>query len=146
MNGWRMIRVSSGNSVYACERGTVEYSPKLKYRIEKKNAFDPAYIHRREPYREDEFTLEAPLLPEFYASLLYFLTQPGSFYLEFDHAGARKQFPVTIDSLPRCADDLHEYRDAVKFTLESRYTGTPTAINFDIIIPQEDDDTTITTG
>ena len=94
----------------------------------------------------DEFTVEAPLLPEFYASLLYFLTQPGSFYLEFDHAGARKQFPVTIDSLPKCADDLHEYRDAVKFTLESRYTGTPTAINFDIVIPQEDDDTTITTG
>ncbi len=28
----------SESIVYACERGTVEYTPKLKYRIEKKNA------------------------------------------------------------------------------------------------------------
>jgi hypothetical protein len=142
MNGFRLIRQSNGNTTFfTCSMGTVEYSPKLKYRIEKKNAFDPATIHYRDPYREDAFALEVPIQPVEYAALLTFLTTEGIFYLEFDHNAVRKQFKVTIEALPKCPDDLHEYRDAAKFTLESRYTGTPPFIDFDnIIVPGNEDD------
>ncbi|MDP3113676.1 MAG: hypothetical protein Q8M98_02770 [Candidatus Cloacimonadaceae bacterium] len=134
MKGFRMIRTGSGNSFYACTNGQVEYVPKLKYRIEKKNAYDPTFIHQREPYREDVINLEAVLRPEEYSAFLYFLTIPGKFYIEFTMFGTLvRQFPVTITQLPKMPDDLHEYPEKIKVSLESRYTGELTFINFDYI-------------
>ncbi|MDP2173455.1 MAG: hypothetical protein Q8J62_06745 [Candidatus Cloacimonadaceae bacterium] len=134
MKGFRMIRTGSGNSFYTCENGQVEYVPKLKYRIEKKNAYDPAILHQREPYREDTINIEAVLRPEEYSAFLYFLTQPGKFYIEFTWYSTQiRQFPVTVAQLPKMPDDLHEYPEKIKVTLESRYTGELTNINFDYI-------------
>ncbi|MDP3114060.1 MAG: hypothetical protein Q8M98_04705 [Candidatus Cloacimonadaceae bacterium] len=134
MKGFRMIRTGSGNSFYTCENGQVEYVPKLKYRIEKKNAFNPVILHQREPYREDAINIEAVLRPEEYSAFLYFLTIPGKFYIEFTwYSTLIRQFPVTVTQLPKMPDDLHEYPEKIKVSLESRYTGELAFINFDYI-------------
>jgi len=131
MKGFKMIRVDNGYSTYTCEDALIEYIPKQKYRIEKKNAFDPTILHQREAYREDTINIEAIMYPEQYSAFLYFLTQPGKFYIEFNwYSIITRQFPVTIAQLPKMPDDLHEYPEKIKVTLESRYTGTPTTINF----------------
>ncbi len=132
--GFRMIRVDdSGHSFYYCETGEVDYEPKQKYRIEKKNAFDPSLINRREPYREDSFSIEAYLYPEEYNAFLYFLSQEGTFYLEYEQTGKSRQmqFPITIESLPKCTGDLHTEPDKIKLTAISRYTSTLPFIDFD---------------
>ncbi|HPT71736.1 MAG TPA: hypothetical protein PLE74_05600 [Candidatus Cloacimonadota bacterium] len=131
--GFRMIRRDdSGISIITCDTGEVDYEPKQKYRIEKKNAFDPSLIKRRDLYREDSFSIEAYLLPAEYNAMLYFLTQEGDFFLEYEQEGHshQMQFPVTIESLPKCTDDLHSEPDKIKFTAISRYTGTLPFIDF----------------
>lgn len=125
---WKLIRVSSHRYDFHAPSGMLEYRPSQKYRIEKQNAFDPTFIHLREAYREDSFMLEAVLSPPDYDDLLYILTDSGSLYLEFES----KQFPVTVKSLPACPDDLLQYPDIVKFTLESRYWDTPGTMDFSI--------------
>jgi len=139
MKGFRMIRVDTGRSIYTCENGQVEYIPKIKYRIEKKNAFDPSIVHQREPYREDTINLEAVLYPEEYSAFLYFLTQPGKFYVEFQwYSIIVRQYPVIITQLPKMPDDLHEYPEKVKVCLEARYVGEPGFINFDYYTTLDD--------
>lgn len=132
MKGYRLIRVDDyGNNILHHETGTVEYRPKLKWRIEKKNAFDPSFIHRRDSYHEDELNLTAVVSPEGYNELETFLSTAGTFYVEFEHQGGRRQqFPVIVDDLPKCPDDLHEYPTTVEFSLISRYRETPGYVNF----------------
>jgi len=51
IRGWRLIRqTSNGVFYFNCTTGQVEYSPRRKYRIEKKNAFDPTILHQRDEY------------------------------------------------------------------------------------------------
>lgn len=119
----------------------MEYSPNRKFRLEKKNAFNPTILHQREEYREDGFELQASLLPSEYYNLLSFLTNTGKLYLEYTaYDNIKSQFPVTIAQLPKCPDDLHEYTEKVKFSLESRYIGSPGYIDFGIIIIEDDGD------
>ena len=62
IKGFKLIRwAEDGIFYFLCPHGQIEYSPNRKYRIEKKNAYDPTIIHRREAYREDSFDLEAIL-------------------------------------------------------------------------------------
>ncbi len=64
MSGFRMIRVdNSGHSIYTCEEAVIEYAPKLKYRIEKKNAFDPTILHQRESSGKIPFPLSSSNIP-----------------------------------------------------------------------------------
>jgi hypothetical protein len=50
IRGWRLIRQTPQMIYYFnCSNGQVEYAPNQKYRIEKKNAYDPTLIHRRKP-------------------------------------------------------------------------------------------------
>jgi hypothetical protein len=119
----------------------VEYSPRRKYRIEKKNAFDPTILHLRDEYREDSFDLQASLNPDEYYTLMSFITATGNLYLEYTaYNEVRSQFPVTVSQFPKCPDDLHEYTEKVKFSLESRYIGSPGYIDFGIIIIEDDGD------
>jgi len=119
----------------------VEYSPRRKYRIEKKNAFDPTILHLRAEYREDSFDLQASLNPDEYYTLMSFITATGNLYLEYTaYNEVRSQFPVTVSQFPKCPDDLHEYTEKVKFSLESRYIGSPGYIDFGIIIIEDDGD------
>lgn len=143
IKGFKLIRwANDGIFYYACENGQVEYNPAQKYRIEKKNAYDPTYIHRREAYREDSFDLEAVLEPQQYYSLMTYLLGPGKLYLEYTaYNDVKHQFPVTIAQLPKCPDDLHEYPTKIKFSLESRYIGSPGYIDFGIIIITDFDET-----
>ena len=120
----------------------MEYSPRRKYRIEKKNAFDPTILHLRDEYREDSFDLQASLNPDEYYTLMSFITATGNLYLEYTaYNEVRSQFPVTVSQFPKCPDDLHEYTEKVKFSLESRYIGSPGYIDFGIIIIEDDSDT-----
>ena len=145
IKGWKLIRWDTlAINYFTCANGQVEYSPQKKYRIEKKNAFDPTIIHRREAYREDSFDLEAVLEPSEYYSLMSFLLSSGRLYLEYTaYNSISSQFPVTISQLPKCPDDLHEYPTKVKFSLESRYIGSPGYIDFGIIIITDFDETVI---
>ena len=119
----------------------MEYSPRRKYRIEKKNAFDPTILHLRDEYREDSFDLQASLNPDEYYTLMSFITATGNLYLEYTaYNEVRSQFPVTVSQFPKCPDDLHEYPEKVKFSLESRYIGSPGYIDFGIIIIEDDGD------
>ena len=145
IKGFKLIRWNSqGVFFLSCEHMEVEHIPRRKYRIEKKNAYDPTIIHRREAYREDSFDLEAVLEPAEYYSLMSFLLSPGRLYLEYTaYNSINSQFPVTISQLPKCPDDLHEYPTKVKFSLESRYIGSPGYIDFGIIIITDFDETVI---
>ncbi|MDD2231134.1 MAG: hypothetical protein PHY48_17245 [Candidatus Cloacimonetes bacterium] len=142
IRGWRLIRqTSNGVFYFNCTTGQVEYSPRRKYRIEKKNAFDPTILHQRDEYREDSFDLQATLNPDEYYTLMNFITSSGRLYLEYTaYNEVRSQFPVTVSQFPKCPDDLHEYPEKVKFSLESRYIGSPGYIDFGIIIIEDDSD------
>lgn len=141
LEGWKLIRLQGGvASVYHCETGQIDYRPQTRYRIEKRNAFNPTIRHQRGEYREDRFDLQAILTPDSYANLLAFLAAGGRYYLEYMHGSTRKQFPVTITSLPDCPDDLHEYPEKAKFSLESSYIGSPGWFDWTTIIVQDDDE------
>ncbi len=142
IRGWRLIRqTSNGVFYFNCTTGQVEYSPRRKYRIEKKNAFDPTILHQRDEYREDSFDLQATLNPDEYYTLMNFITSSGRLYLEYTaYNEVRSQFPVTVSQFPKCPDDLHEYTEKVKFSIESRYIGSPGYIDFGIIIIEDDGD------
>ena len=147
IKGWKLIRQDDqGVNYYFCQNGQVEYSPNQKYRLEKKNAYDPTYLHRREAYREDSFDLEGVLTADEYYNLMEFVLAGGRLYLEYTaHGSINSQFPVTISQLPKCPDDLHEYPVKIKFGLESRYIGSPGYIDFGIIIITDFDETVIST-
>ena len=71
IKGFRLIRWSSeGVFIRNWPTGEVEYIPRTKYRIEKKNAFNPSIVHRRDEYREDGFDLQVSLYPHEYYELL----------------------------------------------------------------------------
>jgi hypothetical protein len=142
IRGWRLIRqTSNGVFYFNCTTDQLEYSPRRKYRIEKKNAFDSTILHQRDEYREDSFDLQATLNPDEYYTLMNFITASGRLYLEYTaYNEVRSQFPVTISQFPKCPDDLHEYPEKVKFSLESRYIGSPGYIDFGIIIIEDDGD------
>jgi hypothetical protein len=141
IEGWRLIRLAGGTAnVYHDAVGMIDYRPSRKWRIEKKNAFNPIITHRREEYREDQFELQAYLTPDTYAELIGFLSGGEKYYLEYMHGNVRKQYPVQITSLPECPDDMHEYPGITKFSLESKYIGTPGYFDWTTIIVQDDDE------
>lgn len=143
MSGFRMIRVdTSGHSIYNCEEAVIEFAPKLKYRIEKKNAFDPTILHQRESYREDTITIELIQYPEEFSAFTYFLTQEGKFYIEFIPFGTWvKQYPVIVTQYPKPSDEIREDPEKVKIVLQSSYIGSPGFINFDTFTTIDDQET-----
>lgn len=149
VTGFRLIArtVAAGNVFCELPHGMVDYEPKRKYKYEKANAFDPTYIHRREPYHVDNFGLSSPLTSAEYTALDTFLNRTDvlQLYLEYKSAGALKQFPVDISDLPQCPDDLHEHPAVVKFSAVSRYVGSPGYVNFDGFSMADDNESVITT-
>lgn len=133
IDGFRLIKIKTGVfSGYTVESGTVLYQPELKYRIEKKNAFDPTLIIKRDPYHEDLIDCEAILNPEEYEELYLFLTDYDALYLEFDSSEHTLQYPVQINKLPKLEDELRSFKGNFKFTLKSIYTVL-TPIDFNSI-------------
>ena len=118
----------------------MEYSPRRKYRIEKKNAFDPTILHLRDEYREDSFDLQASLNPDEYYTLMSFITATGNLYLEYTaYNEVRSQFPVTVSQFPKCPDDRMSIPEGqvltrIQIYRQSRY------IDFGIIIIEDDGD------
>lgn len=146
INGWRLYRQNiSTVTYYFCPNGQIEHKPVIKYRLEKRNAFDPSKFHRRDAYHEDNIELSAIIQPNEYAPLINILSGEGNLYLEYTTASGalNVQYPVISQSLPKCPDDLHEYPGKVKFSLISRYIGTPGYVDFSDIIINDDDETVI---
>jgi len=136
MTGARLIRrtLSQGNFFLSLPYAMIDHAPKIQYRIEKQNAFDPTYIHRREPYHLDTITLKTPISPTDYRTLYAFLIADGTqYYIEFETDSVLRQFPLFFTQLPACPDDLHEYPAEITLTMESRYTDPLSIINFDIV-------------
>ena len=129
----RLIRVDDeGLNYYTFDHCRVDYAPAKKYRVEKSNAFDPTYIHRRFPYCED--TIEVTFILEpvaAYAGLLAFVTAPGALYIEFTwKVSITKQLPVICTKLPELSDELREFTGEARATFVSRYTTTPDLIDW----------------
>jgi hypothetical protein len=106
---------------YVVADATVDYQPDIKYRIEKKNAFDPTIIIKREPYHDDVIECQAILLPSEYETLSSKLTSADKLYIEFDSGNKTLQFPVTVEKLPKLEDDSRSFKSKIKFTLNSIY-------------------------
>ena len=123
MNGITLYRVSNapGISTHYIESGEVEYVPKIKYRIEKKNPFDPRITHKRDMYHEDTFNCEAVLQPWEYKFLMDFLLIEGIFYLDWSHFFGHQQYEVKVLEYPKCPDELNEYPERVKFVMQAIY-------------------------
>ncbi|NLK49065.1 MAG: hypothetical protein GX294_00270 [Candidatus Cloacimonetes bacterium] len=134
MNGWKLVRMGQYVAhFFHCLNGMVHYKPDRKYRVDKRSAFDPTVRILRGEYREDTFELEGILLPDQYETLVNYLMGDGQMYLEYTaHPGKNVQFPVRVTRMPEQPDDLHEYPEAVKFTLQSSYIGAPTYVNPDL--------------
>ena len=133
IDGFRIIKISAGVTAgYVVENGTVDYQPSIKYRIEKKNAFDPTIIIKREPYHYDSIECEAYIKAEEYDNLLASLTNGLLYFIEFDTSETVIQLPVTISKLPKLEDLNRSYRGKIKFSLRSIYQEI-TPIDFDNI-------------
>jgi len=127
ITGFRIYKLASGTqSGYVVENGRVDYQPVVKYRINKKNAFDPTIRIRRGKYNQDSIDCEAILDANQYNDLLAILTDADQLYIEFDGADSTMQFPVTVDKLPKIEDDNRSNPGIVKFSLESVYTTLST--------------------
>jgi len=121
-DGFRLVAITNGNiDGYVVPDATVEYQPEIKYKIQKKNAFDPTIIIKREPYHEDQIECEAILLPTEYNNLNNHLITANELFIEFDTADQTLQFPVTVDKLPKLEDESRSFKSLVKFTLSSIY-------------------------
>ena len=132
-DGFRIIKIANGTtSGYVIENGIVNYEPVIKYKIEKKNAFDPTIIIRREPYNEDIIECEAILNPDEYDNLLAHLISAEQLYIEFDTSETTLQFPVIVDKLPKLDDETRSFKNNIKLSFKSIYQ-TLNPINFDDI-------------
>lgn len=128
----RFIRVYDEISYNTIADARVDYNPFKKYRIEKRNAFDPSYFHRRGAYYEDTITVSAILSPSWYEALKNMFASPGQLYVEFTvQSTLLRQYPVIVTGFPQLSDDLREYTDETKITLVSRYSTTPEVIDWD---------------
>ena len=130
----RLIRAASdGLHFLTCNHCRVDYRPSKKYRVEKPNAFDPSFIHRRAPWHEDEIEVVLILQPpDGYSSLLGHLKAAGSHYIEFTWRGSSvMQLPVVCTQLPELNDDLREVTAETSATFISRYVNFPTPIDWD---------------
>lgn len=119
----RLVRVDSGGIHKLLKpHALVDYKPDKKFQVEKQNAFDPTYYHRRGPYREDRIDVAFIITAEEYPELLEFVTLPGALYIEFTWAGpVILQLPCVCDSLPEMRDDGREYRDEFRARFTARY-------------------------
>lgn len=110
MKGWRLIRQTPEMIYYFnCSNGQVEYSPKRKYRIEKRNAFDPSKLYQRDEYREDSFDLQAVLNPDEYYTLMSFITATGNLYKIIEQSSAGQDRDESDVQLLRLSEKSGEF-------------------------------------
>ncbi len=132
-DGFRLIGVQQGiASGMLMVHGVVSYQPDVKYRIEKKNAFNPSIIIRRGRYHEDTIECQAIIDSEKYDELLNFLNSSELLYIEFSSKNKKYQLPVYVHKFPRLEDEARSFKDAFKFSLRSVYEDG-SAIDFDNI-------------
>lgn len=106
-DGFRIIKSKDGViTAYNVTEGRVDYEPVIKYRIEKKCAFDPTITIRRGAYHEDKILCVAILSPAGYSNFRDFMLDADSLWIEFDDSESTQQYPITeISQLPKLSDD-----------------------------------------
>jgi len=136
ITGFSLIHITSESvqDVRAFSEGSVGYSPKKKYKVEKQNPLKPWKYWRQGKYYADEFQCKIPVSPEEFQQILNYLNTVEMFddvtgfglHISYLQAGEEMSFPITkILSLPKRSDDLQEFPDFIKFSLESRYEHNP---------------------
>lgn len=141
----RLIRVDSSGRVSMLVKDDcrVEYKPGRRWAVEKRNAFDPSYTHRRGAYFEDKISVVFIMPAEDYPNLLNFVTSSGNLYIEFTWKRNQvRQLPCFCDSLPSMNDDGVEYTAEFPAEFTARYKSL-TPIDWDggaIEIPDGDEE------
>jgi hypothetical protein len=110
MDGIRLLKVKDGVASYFCrENAMVDRVPVIKYKIDKKNSFNPTIVIRREPYYEDTFQIDDIMEPEDHLAYMEFIDGSADYYLEYEHAGMPFRYPVNFDKMPKSPDELRSY-------------------------------------
>jgi len=134
IEGFYLIKTASGQDVeiLAVPKGHVDYQPKIKYRIDKTNAFDPTIIIQRDPYHSDQIKCDAFIDADEYDALLAILQNGDKYYIEFNVPGGTFQLPFTINKLPERSNDGRFDKTKVSFSLDCIYVEH-TYIDFELI-------------
>lgn len=122
VSGFRLIKCKSGIfSGYSVDLAKVVYTPLVKHKVERSCAFDPTIRIKRDPFHED--LIECSFTPDDseYSSLISFLTDCDSCYIEFNSSSQRLQLPVDIDRLPQLPDELRYIPTEIKLSFKSVY-------------------------
>lgn len=128
----KLIRVDS-TGIHTLQKNDcrVDLRPAKKFAVEKQNAFDPTYYHRRGPYREDRIDVVFIIKAAEYPGLLEFVTLPGALYIEFTWGGSTVlQLPCICQDLPDVGDDGRELVSEVSAQFLARYRSH-SPINWD---------------
>lgn len=143
VSGFELIRESGGRyDVLAYPSGMVDVKPDVRFGIEKKNAFDPSIIVRKNRYRVDTFDCQVVLTPTGYNSLISFMNVANaSYYIEYHKYGDQSaQYPVIITKYPSRPDNLCEYNQSVSFTLQASYVTIPVYVNYRDIMGDDENE------
>lgn len=143
MDGIRLINRGATNTFLSLPDMMIQYSPSTRWQTEITNEFDPTYVHRRGRYYVDSFSIDGPVTPSQYYLLLDILKMDGQLYVEYTSSGTLRQYPVSVVEMPPAPDDLHEYREIVKFSLEARYITQPGIVNWDTFSLADTDETLV---
>ncbi|MFA5628134.1 MAG: hypothetical protein WC965_11780 [Thiohalomonadaceae bacterium] len=119
-----IIRVLDGEiSYYPVINGVVDYAPEIAWKIEKESAFNPEIIIRKHSYHRDKIDVEVIFNSSQYYEMIDFISNADQLYIEFFAAGdIKKQYPISIDKLPKLDDDGRRYLSRYKFQFLSIYT------------------------
>ena len=124
IEGFRILRSTPGGvEIMTFMYGNVERKPKVRYRNEYANAFDPTMIHRTGRYHEDTIECQTDVSPEEYLELESFLDTDDDLYVEFDIGAVSKQFPVVVSKMPELDDENRAFDNTVKMTFISKYSS-----------------------
>jgi hypothetical protein len=120
----KIIKIGEGiPEIMQFPNAIVDYTPQLKYKVEKKNAIDPSIIIKRKPYRQDDFICSVPCSTETQSvtRLIDFLSNDAVFYIETTVDNTTIQRKISNIDLPIIKNDARKYPDLIKFSLSSIY-------------------------
>ncbi len=96
--------------------------PNKKYLINKVNVFDPTVVIQRNPYWDDEFTIDFVASPGELKELISFIENRQSLYIEYYTNDELRQYLVTaISKLPQEPNDGRFWNYSYQLKLNSKY-------------------------
>ncbi|MDD2650541.1 MAG: hypothetical protein RBS16_01895 [Candidatus Cloacimonadales bacterium] len=123
---FKLIKIKDGLCyIMLFDDAIINYTPSVKYKVEKKNAFDPSIVVKRHQYRQDDFECSVICNPDSNYSnalkLIDFLSDEAVFYIETEVNNEPLQRMITYIELPVIKNDARVFTDLIKFKLSSIY-------------------------